>query len=994
VRKHPDGTHGKLTRAVLALLLALVGGVAPAQAQVPPDARWWTFDTPHFRVHYTEGLEPLARRAADRAERAHAELSATLVRPPRGRIDLLVSDNADFANGFASPLPRNRIVVYAHPPVDEPTLSFYEDWLELVVTHELAHVFHLDYAGGIWRPLRRVLGRSPLLFPELQTPGWVVEGLATYVESALTRAGRVRGTYHDMVLRTAVLEDRFFPIDRTTGDPVRWPGASTRYVYGSLFLDHLARRHGPERVGTFVREVGGALVPYGLDRAARDAFGISFTRAWSEWEAELRARYAALADSLRAAGLTKPEVLTRAGRAARFPRYSPDGSTLAYAAATGREEPATRLILPGGREEALQRINSLDPASWLPGGRALVLSQLELQDPYRIYADLYRVERDGSDRRLTDGARVKEPHVSPDGRRVVAVQSAEGTNALVVVDAQTGAVRGLTEPTLEAQWSLPRWSPCGDRIAAARWRAGGYYDVVVLDPEGRGVRELTRDRAVDAAPAWSPDGRYVLFSSDRTGIPNLYAYDLEAGRLLQVTNVLTGAFEPDVSPDGRWIAFSYYRSDGFHVARIPYAPSTWRPAPPVRAEVVVPDADPGVYTATAGGPERRYSPWPSLLPTSWLPVVDADEGLGTAVGATVFGVDAVERHAYDAYAQVYSSGGRVEAGLFYQYGGWGAPVLDVAAEQDWSLLIARDAPEKPLPSDVLRRERVGALGVTFPRPRFRSFQWLTLSADLRDRENVWADPGVTERLRDLPLDLGAVATLGHSTVRGYAFSISPENGYTVSATAQARRYLRPFAGDADPAGYLRLTGRSRAYQGFRVAGFARHALAGRLNTGADFGSRSPGFSVGGASGEGSLPLGVDVDLGRNLAFPLRGYREGVQFGDRAFSASAEYRFPLALVERGFRVLPFFLDRLWGDVFVDAGGAWCTRDCERLYRGQPRSPDPLYSVGAELGADFTAGYFVDLRLRGGVAVPLSALPVQGGGSARPDPRLYLRFGRSF
>jgi Tol biopolymer transport system component len=979
----------KLQSILLALLLTLAAG---AQAQIPPDARWRTFDTDHFRVHYTEGLEPLARRVADRAERAYTELSATLVRPPSGRIDVLVADNADFANGFATPIPSNRIVVYAHPPVDQPTLAFYEDWLELVVTHELAHIFHLDYAGGIWRPLRRVLGRSPLLFPQIQNPGWVVEGLATYVESALTRAGRVRGTYHDMVLRAAILEDRFFPIDRATGDPVTWPGGATRYIYGSLFLDHLARRHGPEKVGAFVRAVGGSLVPYRLDRAARKAFGVSFTRAWREWEAELRTRYTATADSLRARGLTEPEVLTRGGRAAHFPRFSPDGATIAYAAATGREEPATRLILPGGREEALQRINSLDPASWLPGGEALVLSQLELQDPYRIHADLYRVERDGSDRRLTDGARVQEPHASPDGRRLVAVQSAEGTNVLVTVDVESGAVRRLTEPSFDVQWSLPRWSPRGDRMAVGRWRAGGYYDVVVLDADGRVVRELTRDRAVDNAPAWSPDGRYVLFSSDRMGIPNLYAYDLEAGRLLQVTNVLTGAFEPDVSPDGRWIAFAYYRSDGYHVARIPFAPSGWRPAPPVRAEVEVPQADPGVYTATAGGPARPYSPWPSVRPTSWLPALESDEGLGTGLGAAVFGADAVGRHTYDLYALVYPSGGRVEGGLFYQYAGLGVPVVDVAVEQEWSLRATR-AGNPRLPGDLLRRERLAALGVTFPRPRFRSFQWLTLSGDVRDRHHVWADPRVSDTLRDIPLDVGAVATLGHSTVRGYAYSISPENGFTVSGTAQARRYTRPFAGDADATGYLRLTGRSRAYQGFRGAGFARHALAGRANTGADFGPRSPGFTVGGASGSGSLPIGVDLQLGRALGFPLRGYPEGVQQGDRAFSASAEYRFPLALVERGYRLLPLFLDRLWGDVFADAGGAWCTRDCERLYRGQPRSPRPLYSVGTELGVDFTVGYFADLRLRGGVAVPLRDVPAKEG-TARPDPQLYLRFGRSF
>ncbi|HEX2207670.1 MAG TPA: hypothetical protein VHG93_08295, partial [Longimicrobium sp.] len=58
------------TRAFLFALSMVCAALAPsrAQAQVAPDARWHTFDTPHFQVHYEEGLEALARRAAARAE--------------------------------------------------------------------------------------------------------------------------------------------------------------------------------------------------------------------------------------------------------------------------------------------------------------------------------------------------------------------------------------------------------------------------------------------------------------------------------------------------------------------------------------------------------------------------------------------------------------------------------------------------------------------------------------------------------------------------------------------------------------------------------------------------------------------------------------------------------------------------------------------------------------------------------------------------------------
>src|SRR5262245_39656168 len=109
---------------------------ARADAQVDPSANWRTIRTEHFNVHFTPELEVVARRAAVQAETAYVQLSKHLARP-RSRIDLLISDDVDYTNGWAAPFPSNRIGVYVNPPVFESALRFTDDPMQLVITHEL-----------------------------------------------------------------------------------------------------------------------------------------------------------------------------------------------------------------------------------------------------------------------------------------------------------------------------------------------------------------------------------------------------------------------------------------------------------------------------------------------------------------------------------------------------------------------------------------------------------------------------------------------------------------------------------------------------------------------------------------------------------------------------------------------------------------------------------------------------------------------------------------
>lgn len=1010
--RYPWGGAG-LRRIAWGALVALLPA-SPAVGQAPPpDGAWTTVESEHFRVTYPAGLDDLGREVAARAERAWDRLAEAFVGPPPGRTEILLTDHVDVSNGSARVTPFKQITVFARPPVDGFGLSHFDDWLELVLTHELAHVFHLDVSGPLGRLLRGVFGQVPApwpFFPQLGTPRWAIEGIATWYESALSESGRVRGSYHDMVIRTAALEGRFEGIDQASGESPVWPDGERPYIYGSLFFDHLLRAYGPRQLGAFVEAVGDQIVPYRLDAAAKDAFGVSFSDAWDAWREETRERAAALEVELAARqALTETEAVTRGARAALHARVAPDGRTLVYARADGRSDSQLRRALPDGAEdETLMRTNGTAAFSFAPDGR-IVLSQLELEDPYRLYGDLWVREVDGTTRRITRGMRLDHPSVGPDGEAAVAIQVGEGTTRLVEVDLASGEVRPLGPFRKDVHWAYPAVSPDGRTVAAARWTPGAYFDVVLVDRStGRVVTRVTADRALDTAPAWSPDGRWLVWSSDRSGIPNLLAAEIDARddrvlRTLQVTNLLTGAQFPSVSPDGRWLHFSAYHADGWEIERLPFEPDRFFEPFPLALRFSAPDSVPGVATVRVDTALQAhdYDPLPTLRPRFWEPVwAPAVRSRGVDVIEPSLGVltsaeDLVGRHAVDARLLVSLSDSRVSGSVGYAYRGLGNPVLSARVGQGWDAGARRAIVDQDtVDLFLVERERNASLAATFLRRRFRHSLSLTLSggmawegrslleADLSESELRLARPDV--RLTDFR------ASAGFSTARGHAFSVSAEEGLSLSVTGRTRDELDV---PADARGILgldrsvdELYGQLRGYLDLPGPGFADHVLALRLSAGL---ARGPGadpshYDVGGVSGGREPFTGLGLFGGSARFFPVRGFESGDRSGREAWSATLEYRFPLALVNEGLGLIPIHLDRVSGAVFLDAGNAWGPEEGGRYYRDNLRR-DALASAGLEVLTDVLTLFSIPVTLRGGVAFPLTVREGAVG---------YVSFGRPF
>jgi len=678
-----------------AALVACVVSPVPCLAQAP-NLDWRTIKTQHFYVHFNPNTEPLARRLAANAERAYEQLSHEM-HPPRGMVDLVLSDDVDFSNGFATPFPTNRIVVYANPPVTESALRYTNDWAQSVVTHELTHIFHLDRTRGIWSIGQHIFGRAATLFPNSYSPSWLVEGLAVYEESKLTGAGRVQGSEHRMIARSSAIDHRFPPIGELSLSQGDFPFGETAYSYGSLFVDYLAKSRGQQNVGRFVDKSAAYLIPYLIDVPAKSAFGISFSRGWRLFGDSVERSVGSAA--------TPPfpawRQLTNDGTFVFAPRWLSNSSIL-YAGTSGRESFAAHNVGLTGRRTDIGRRNSESPQVPLADG-SILFSQIDYTSAYQQRSDLY-VQRDAHQHRITFDRRINNPDARRDGQ-IVAVQITPGATHLVRVSPDGKTITPLTTGSFDEQWTEPRWSHSGTLIAASRWLRGNISQIVVIDTVGRVKHIVSSGNSIEATPSWLPDDSGVMYSSDRTGSAEIYVERLADSTTYRLSATPIGMFEPASSPSGQSTAAVLFRADGYHLG----IGSCCQ----VDEEQRVPD-----YRNTSPGPgvlpvivdssrATRYSPWRTLVPRYWLPTFEQGIAGGNRFGFETSGSDVIGRHHVSATVKFPTNKTGVTGFGNYEYRGLGLPVIDVDVEQDWDLLgsvFERNA-ERQVLGNLYRRTR-------------------------------------------------------------------------------------------------------------------------------------------------------------------------------------------------------------------------------------------------------------------------------------------------
>ncbi len=989
--RRPRRVHGRRGWGWLLLLaLLLISGTAAANSR---DQKWRTLQTEHFQSHFYAGAEAAADRAAMVLERAHTRLSVGLGHAPFLRTHVTMLDNTDEANGVANAVPFPRLNANLTAPNSMSVLESYDDWLDILLTHEYTHVVHLDTVHGIPRIVNAVVGFGVLgkvWSPNLIQPRWMVEGLASHEESRLTAQGRHRSTQFDMMLRMAVLERGFLPIDRVSNSSNLFPHSTSNYLYGLHFMHYISTRYGHDKLRELSHVFGGQAIPFAINRAIEKVLGVDFYQLWDEFQLDITRRFQAQARAIRGRGVREGRRLTystssaASGQFNRHPFWSADDQQIYFYQDDGHRNPGiARIAATGGRIregvgvgrqgqnmdiERVVEVQDQASGSFVLGTQEMVYEVTQLHDFRYSWSDL--VLWRGGDRNnveaLTTGARAREPHVAPDGRSVVFSRNDAAQSRLAFLDLHT---RAVTEVSFAddriAQVFSPRWAPDSRRVAFSGWREGGYRDIYVYDRDSGQTTRLTADRFLDTEPCWTPDGAYVLFASDRDDVFNIYAYEVETGRVSQVTNVIGGAFEPVVSNDGTRLAYIGFSAQGYDLWVMKLDPAEFFAPLPVTDDLPAID-DPTPAIAGDERPlsprSRRYQPIRTMFPRTLLPAAaDISSSLfGTEIGATFQVTDVLGFHNLTARGGYTTAFGAPVGSVAYRFSQL-LPALQVGfgrsyARRNGFQRYNFDSPGGEEPYRVNGYdERITRFNARIDLPVIRhpihtanATAEYTYSHFKNLDEGGGIDPNAPASSRPEVGGLGPVdLALSYSNLRSVKFGYGSETGRAASVRLSiADPHLGGRFGDVQISGayaeVIRMPWRGHQNLALRLVGGASAGGLGRRGA----------YFVGGYSQQEDIIRTLLVRDPYSEAGVLRGFQPGAFAGRYYAVANAEYRIPVADVERGIGTLPLFMRRITMIPFTDLGGAWTNNFTRKALK---------WGVGASLVLSFKVGYLDSIDL---------------------------------
>ena len=643
---------------ITGMILALGPAASTAHAQyfgrnkVQYDAfDWEIIRTEHFDIYFYEEERQAALMAGRMSERWYSRLSRIMNHEIRARQPLVLyaahphfeqtnttpNQVGESTGGFTEILKR-RVVLPLQNTMGES---------DHVLGHELVHAFQFDVTG------QGPNAAGPDIPGAIRLPLWFIEGMAEYLSVGPVDPNTA------MWLRDGV-ECECMPTISQLNDPRFFP-----YRYGQALWSFIAGTYGDEIVGRILKVAGRTGSAIGAFQAVLGISVDSISAMWHEATREAYEPIIAATDPPEKYGKLiigaregkRGQVVTRGagGQQNVAPSLSPDGSKILYLTEAGLfsidlfladantgetlEKVTNTAVNP--HFEALQFI--LSSGSWHPSGVGFALAGVNKGRPVISIVDVEQKKRI-DEFKFDELDEITNPGWSPNGNQLVFSAMKGGFTDLWIYDVETEELRRLTDdPFSELE---PEFSPDGTKIVFITDRFDsdlgrldfGNHQLALYDLTTDEIEPLPNLEGKNINPSFTPDGRYVLFLSDDSGIPNIYRLELETGEIDQLTDVQTGvsgitALSPalSVASETGKVAFSVYwhgpfrwniyTAESHEALREAYEQSQAAKAAQAQEDVAF-DQEAGVYPAILP-PEERATDLLALIDNPRIGLADA-----------------------------------------------------------------------------------------------------------------------------------------------------------------------------------------------------------------------------------------------------------------------------------------------------------------------------------------------------------------------------------
>jgi len=535
----------------------------------------WSFiTTPHFDIYYYGDGIDLAQFTAEKGEEAYEQISKHLRWTLRKRVPIIIyHSHNDFQQtnvilpymqegiGGVTDLFKNRVVI--------PFEGDYQQFRH-VIHHELVHAVINDMVYGSAQNVYS--GRV-----KLRVPLWANEGLAEYLSMNWD-------TQADMILRDLAVHEEMPTVEQLE--------SFLAYKGGQSVWRFIAEKYGREKIG----EVFTAMkFTQSAEEGFEKAIGMDFKGLTKQWQKYLKKEYwpdINGREEIEDIAIRLTDHKEKNNYYNISPAISPDGSKIAIledksgianiSLIDAMDGKNIRKLVKGNRSMDFEELKWLQPGiSWSPDSKKIVIAaKAGVQDA--LY--LIDAEKPRNKKKLTfdlDG--IFSAAWSPNGQQIAFVGNKANASDIYLYDLENKTLINLTNDIYSD--SEPVWNPNGNSIAYVSSRNKSennltdpdlpvlkithfQTDIFTLDISNNSFQRITDTDANENYPIWAKTDNLLFYTSDESGISNLYRHDMDNDKIEPLTNILTGLFQISLSDDDDVMVFAGYSDNGWDIFRL------------------------------------------------------------------------------------------------------------------------------------------------------------------------------------------------------------------------------------------------------------------------------------------------------------------------------------------------------------------------------------------------------------------------------------------